>query len=321
MTSDQRLFTYEVVIDDRLGNSRKCQLFMKSALRQLPELRALGSGVATDYASFIVASAKIDLGPSDHKTFTLEYYDTEIPEGRVKAPHGKAFKLQMSLIRPLSYSDVSSFMGPDATSSNGSDTADTEAVRALNVIMASHPNKDPNVYQAGQNKFFRYPSHDAFSNYDLGGGLIAVRGYYSSVRFSTSRILLNLNSQCTPFYKSENARELVQEFQKSAPGGWPALESFLWMLRVKTSYTKAPDGTPIPKVRSVVGISLKRVQASGTDKTVRKDEFDLSNANETRFKLRSPQPEATVSVKEFFLAGEFPLKIDKNDLTGFQSTT
>ena len=315
MTTHQRLFTYEIVIDDRLKVSRKRKHFMESAFRQLPELRALGSGVATDYSSLIVASAKVDLGPNDHKTFTLEYYDTEIPECRVTA-HGESFKLQMSLIGPLSSSDLSRFMGPDPSSSNHSETVDTEAVRAMNIIMAGHRNKDPNIYQGGRNKFFRYPSQDAFRNYDLGGGLIAVRGYYSSVRFSTSRMLLNLNSQCTAFYKSGNARDLVQEFQTLTPGDSLALENFLFKLRVKTSYMKAPDGTPISKVKTIVGLSLKRVQDIGTDNAGGKAEFDLGTAIETRFKLQGYQPEKSMSVKEYFLTGESPPSLDSNNLIG-----
>ena len=315
MTSDQHLFAYEIVMDDRLNSKRKRQHFMKSVLRQLPELEALGSGVATDYASLIVASATLELGPSDHRTFTLDHYDTEIPEVHVTAPPGNPFKLEMSLIGALSSSDFSKFMGPNLTNSIHSDTADTEAVRVLNVIMASHPNKDPDVYQGAQNKFFRYPSQDTFSDYDLGAGLIAVRGYYSSVRFSTSRILLNLNVQCTAFYKAINARELVQEFQKSAPDDWSALNSFLWMLRVKTSYMKALDGTPKPRVSSVVGFSHKKVQAGGTNKTVANPEFNHGDANEITFKLKRREQEATVSVTEYFLEGEFSLGFDSIKLT------
>lgn len=230
------------------------------------------------------------------------------------APPGNHFQLRMSHNGVLSSADFLRFKGPDLTNSNHLDAADLEAVRVLNVVMASHPNKDDTVYQGGQNKFFRYPSQDMFSNYDLGGGLLAVRGYYSSVRFSTSRILLNLNSQCSPFYKAINARNLVQEFQSSVPvGDWPALGQFLWMLRVETSYLRAPDGTRIPRVRTVVGFSHKKVQGSGTDKAGGSDEFNQGNANEIRFESYH-RPQVKVSVKEFFLAGRFPLRIGRSKL-------
>ena len=306
MDNEQRLFTYGIIIDDRLIFGRKRQLFMESALRQIPELRALGTGVATDYASLLVTSTRLNLNSSNHKTFTLKYYDTEIAEDPVTAPIGKPFKLQISPIGPLSSSDLVRFTDPDPNTSRHSDTADTQAVRALNIVLASHPNKDSNVYRVGQNKFFRYPDQDAFSNYDLGGGLIAVRGYYSSVRFSTSRTLLNLNSQCTPFYKTMNVRELVEEFQESFPGDWSALQRFLERLRVKMSYMKAPDGTPLSRIRSIIGFSHKRLQADGANNASGISEFNHGDATEIRFKLKGRYPEVTVSVKEYFLSGEVP---------------
>lgn len=319
MSRDHCLFTYEIAIDDRLVIRRKRQFFMESIFRQIPELRALGPGVATDYASLVVTSARVNLGLNDQKTFTLTFYDTELPGDRVMAPPDRPFKLQMSLIGPLSSSDLSRFMGPDLTNSNRSDTADIEAVRALNVIMASHPNKDPSVYQGSRNKFFRYPNQDTFGNYDLEAGLIAVRGFYSSVRFSTSRILLNLNAQCSPFYKVMNARKLVEEFLKSSPGDWPAaLESFLSRLRVTTSYMKAPDGTPTLKPRSVVGFAYKTVQISETDKVGGKVKIELLKANEINFQRKEQGP--TVSVQEYFLTGEIILGLDGSKLTGSQST-
>ena len=305
MTSNQVLFTYSIVIDERLGSRRKRQHFMETALRQLQGLKALGSGVATDYAGLIVTCAKVDLGSSDHSTFTLEFYDTEFPEGRVTAPSGSPFKLQMSLVGTLSSSDLGKFMGLDLTGSAHSGMVINEAVHALNIIMAAHPNNTPDVYQSGQNKFFRYPSPESFSSYNLGGGLIAVRGYFSSVRFSTSRMLLNLNSRCTPFYRTMNVRELVHEFQKSAPGNWPALEEYLRNLRVKTSYMTAPGGKSVSKVRSVIGFSHKRPLAGVGNKRLGNADFDHGNANEITFKLKG-QSEKMVSVKQYFLARQFP---------------
>ena len=305
MNNEQRLFTYRIIIDDRLTGGRKRQHFMDSALRNIPELRALGTGVATDYASLLVTSTRLSLDSSTNKTFTLQYFDTELAEDPMTAPIGKPFKLQISLAEILSSSDLLRFTDPNLATSSHSDTADTDVVRALNIVLASHPNKDPNVYRVGQNKYFRYPDQNAFSNYDLGGGLIAVRGYYSSVRFSTARVLLNLNSQCTPFYKTMNVREIVQEFQESTPGDWPALHNFLWQLRVKMSYMKAPDGTSLSRIRSIIGFSHKRLQSDGANNALGISNFNHGDATEIRFKLKGRYPEVTVSVKEYFLSREF----------------
>ena len=112
MNRDRQIFTYEIVIDNRLVTRRKRQYFIVTALRQIPELRAPGSGVATDYASIIFASVSLDRGRSSHETFTLENYATEIPVGRVRAPAGNRSKLQISLTGSLSASDFLRFTDP-----------------------------------------------------------------------------------------------------------------------------------------------------------------------------------------------------------------
>ena len=307
MIDTQQLFTYEAVLDERLSNRRQRQQFLETALKSIPELKNLGEGIATDYTSLVVTSSKISLGPSETKTFVIEYYDTEFPEGRVLT-RGKPFQLKLSLAGTTSSADLSRYiMSGPANSSEAvdSDSADSKAVQTLNIVMQSHPNKELGVYQGGRNKFFHYPTDpDIFNNFDLLGGLIAVRGYYSSVRFSTSRTLLNLNRQCSPFYKSINVHDLIQLFQKMSPGNWQALEYFLKRLRIKTSYIKGPDGSPIRKVKTVNGLSHKMEQDPVTEKPRGNADLNCGNAMEIKFKRAGRPLEGPVSVRDYFQTGE-----------------
>lgn len=305
MTDGRQLFAYKAAIDERLHNKRQRYQFMETALNMVPELSDLGQGVATDYASLVVTSKKLELDSSKTKTFAIEFYDTEFPEGRVYAKD-RSFKLTLSLVGTTSSSDLSRYVMSSPADSINQGAADMEAVRTLNVVMASHPNQDLGFYQGAQNKFFRYPAdQDTFKNYDLLGGLIAVRGYYFSIRFSTSRNLLNLNAQCSPFYKSINVRELMQAFRKLNPGNERALEKFLsplWGLRVEMSYMKDPDGTPIRRVRTIRGLSPKMEQVNRSEKICGNAKTSYSNANEVRFKLNGcPVP---ISVREYFHTGK-----------------
>ena len=305
MTDGKQLFTYKAAIDERLHNKRQRYQFMETALKVVPELSDLGQGVATDYASLVVTSKKLELDSSKTKTFAIEFYDTEFPEGRVYAKE-RSFKLTLSLVGTISSSDLSRYVMSSPAGSINQGAADVEAVQPLNVVMASHPNQDPGVYQGAQNKFFRYPAdQDTFKNYDLLGGLIAVRGYYFSIRFSTLRNLLNLNAQCSPFYKSINVRELMQAFRRLNPGNERALERFLspqWGLRVETCYMKDPDGTPIRRVRMGSGLSPKVEQIDRSEKICGNAKTSYSNANEVRFKLNGrPTP---ISVREYFHTGK-----------------
>ena len=286
---------------------------MGTALRDVPELSDLGQGVATDYASLVVTSVKLGLGSSESKTFAIAYYDTEFPEGRVHAKD-RPFKLTLSLAGITSSSDLSRYVISSPTNPIDHGAADMKAVQTLNVVMASQPNKDPGVYQGAQNKFFRYPTdEDTFNNYDLLGGLIAVRGFYSSIRFSTSRTLLNLNAQCSPFYKSVNLRELMQAFRKLTPGNWGALERFLKGLQIETSYMKVTDGIPIRKVKTVSGLSHKRKNTLGSGKISGNAEMDHGNANEITLHPNGRPLGLQISVREHFHTGEFLATIEREE--------
>lgn len=307
MIDTQQLFTYEAVLDKRLHNKRQRHQFIETALKSVPELKDQGEGIATDYASLVVTATKVPLGPSETKTFGIEYYDTEFPEGCVLA-EGKPFQLTLSLAGTTNSADLSRYImsGPaDSSETVDSFSADTKAVQTLNIVMQNHPNKELGVYQGGKNKFFCYPTDlDTFNNYDLLGGLIAVRGYYSSVRFSTSRTLLNLNAQCSPFYESINVHELIQVFQKLAPGNWQALENFLKRLRVKTSYMKGPDGSTIQKVKTVNGLSHKMEPDPISKKTLGNADLNHGNATEIKFKRTGRPLEGPISIRDYFRTGE-----------------
>jgi len=64
-------------------------------------------------------------------------------------------------------------------------------VSALNVILAAHPNRvGGGGVLVGRNRFF-FPS--AMQPADLGGGLVAWRGFYSSARPAHNQLMVNVN--------------------------------------------------------------------------------------------------------------------------------
>lgn len=139
----------------------------------------------------------------------------------------------------------------------GDPDARKDAIQALNIIVAGTPNKDKTVFQSGQNKFFRFPrDKSTYDKYDLGKCLLAVRGYYSSIRTATGRILLNLNSQCSPFYPESNLFTLMKRFGLQDP----SLEAFIQKLRVRTEYMKTSGGKTIVRVKTIKGFSHVRRQ-------------------------------------------------------------
>lgn len=220
-------------------------------LFETAEFQALGAGLATDYVANVITSKTLDLGAGGKKAFRIEYREAEVKRPLYQ-PAIFTFTLSWAGIVPAT--ELLQYLASTTASPYDCPEKKDDAIQALNIIVAKTPNLDVNVFQAGRNKFFQYPTNTA-DYIDLSGGLIAVRGYYSSVRTSTMRVLLNLNAQCSPFYPAINMGRLMEQHSSWNERLWEALESFIEKLRVKTQYLKNSDGTADIRVKTVVGLS------------------------------------------------------------------
>lgn len=134
-----------------------------------------------------------------------------------------------------------------------------EIVQALNIVMAKRVSEDVGIVSHGQNKYFVLENNPA----SLTGGLVALRGYYSSIRTSNARILLNLNACTSAFYSAVPLWRVMSEFLGgTAPragdvwnrGSIRKLQSFLRLLKVETRYLVV-DGAPSVRVKVIRGLN------------------------------------------------------------------
>ena len=224
-------------------------------LFETPEFQSLGSGLATDFTQIIITTRKLDLGATGRKSYSIIYSEIEDSIPRRKAI---IFTFTLSFEGLVPLSELLSELESTLPTANDS-TAKAETIQTLNIIIARTPSRDSSIYQAGQNKFFRYPtSPQEYIN--LTRGLIAVRGYFSSVRTSTMRTLLNINAQCSPFYPAINMWNLMDNHSRWQEREWEALETYIAKLRVKTHYLKNTDGTIDDRVKTIVGLSHRYVE-------------------------------------------------------------
>lgn len=216
-------------------------------LFQHQDFRSIGHGVATDYGSIVITSKELPLDRDGTKEYVIVYQELEDREP-ASNPILYTFKFSYGGLVPTT--ELLRYLA--STPTDPSDfTGKEDAVQALNIIVARTPNLNTGVFQSGKNKFFHYPTDP--ETYDkLGGGLIAVRGYYSSVRTSTLRTLLNVNAQTSPFYPAINVLDLITQHGR---GDWLTVEYFLHLLRVKTKYMKHKDGTDAVKIKTIIGFS------------------------------------------------------------------
>ena len=227
------------------GRSRKLRQAL-TLLFEHPDFRMEGLGVATDYASTIITSKQLPTAGNETKEYEVVYREVEDQEP-ASNPLIYTFKFSFGGLVPTD--ELLRYLG--STPADSSDfTGKDDTIQALNIIVARTPNLNPGVFQSGTNKFFDYPTDPGEYN-ELGNGLIAVRGYYSSVRTSTLRTLLNVNAQTSPFYKAIRVLDLMIEHGRQ---DHLSLEHFLYLLRVKTSYMKDNESA---KVKTIAGLWQK----------------------------------------------------------------
>ena len=284
-------------------------------LFNLPEFQLLGPGVATDYSRTILTVKKLVLDPDGKKTYTIQYREAE---DTVPRPNAITYSFTVSFEKIIPTAELTRYLASAPTDPSDFNTRN-DAVAAMNIVIAKTPNSNPDVFQAGTNKFFNYPqSLNDYANLDLGDGLIAVRGYYTSVRTSTSRTLLNVNAQCSPFYPARvNMVVLMEKHPDYKKAQWKQLERFIEKLRVKTKYLKTKDGTVDVRVKTVVGLSHQ--YQTTMDPTTRKQKRignatgDHGDASQITFKCDDFPEHNEVSVEEYFRKSKLhytPCKFD-----------
>ena len=211
--------------------------------------------LATDYAQIILSTKRLDLGPTNARTFDIVYREIDGSNAN-RSPDN--YEVQISHDMIIKPDELLRYLA--ALPSDESEFPEKgDAVQALNIIISRAPNENPRICQSGQNKFFESPewpnmSEATVGTFNLTGALMAIRGYYSSVRTSTNRILLNVNAQCTAFYPAIPLLELMSMYGVNA-ATWMDLERFLRGLRVRTSYLKDAQGKPEEKIKTIQGFS------------------------------------------------------------------
>jgi hypothetical protein len=143
----------------------------------------------------------------------------------------------------------------------------TSFVKVLNTLVAHRMRIEDKYKTIGSSKHFCFDEKTAngMTTQHLGGGLVAVRGFFTSVRLGAGRILLNINVTHGAFYHGgrldevmEGHLELLAEEAKKDRGSWGVhelskLDKFLQGVHVTFNLSK-PE-----KVLRIQGL------ASGSD--------------------------------------------------------
>ncbi|KAL8756987.1 MAG: hypothetical protein Q9184_004324, partial [Pyrenodesmia sp. 2 TL-2023] len=267
------MYRYHIQITDpEIPKGRRVRQFFSIIFNEVEAFRARRNHVATDYAETLITAGKLDLGASDAAEYRLHYHEA----GEQPRENTRASRVVVTFSGPVPTSEMMRYLD-----SIPGDSTDLEhrlsTIQALNIVVNATPNEHPNICQASRNVFAEFPRNgtpltmNVYEKMDLTGGLIGVRSYYSSTKTSTSRILLNLHGQCSPFYPEINLRVLMDVFLGDGHD-YLALERFLRRLRVRFSYMKDEKRQPIQTFRTVQGFCHAHCQGQnhhcGSSETV-----------------------------------------------------
>jgi eukaryotic translation initiation factor 2C len=147
-------------------------------------------------------------------------------------------------------------------------------IQALNIVLANDPRTDANITTTTQNMFYPFGDHPQMESQDLGAGLLALRGYFSSVRTGVNRILVNVNVATGAFFKDKNLVDLVRDFGRmDTASQYREVIKFVKKLNFETNYMTSKDTkAKIRKVHSIYTLSPFGKNASNT-------KFDQTEAN------------------------------------------
>jgi eukaryotic translation initiation factor 2C len=267
----QMVYRYDVQIDESGGLSRKkIHRYLELLLEQV---NSKGIYAATDYASILITNTKLEL-LNDQASFKIIIHDRleapfpaavdgEDPE-RQAARKRRTRTLNIKYAMAYSLAELYSFV--NAEQHGALYTANGDLIQAMNIIFGRAANLQSTIANVGQTF---YPFTHTFGNHpnaestNLGHGLVALRGYFSSVRPAPQRILVNLNVCSGAFYEPGVLRTLMVVFMQGKDPDNPfhlrELSKFIKGLKVVTKYTKETDSKGdekvVHKVNSVLGLA------------------------------------------------------------------
>ena len=211
----QSFFQYDVdfVPSEKKGDKRT-RLF--ELMQQHPDFRVLvpdPNTIAHDSSKTIISARKLAIPEKTKSEFIVRFYFADEGPG----DNNKEYTVQITPVRELKSDDLQKYVdGKDM----GYDSL--IIIRALNIILAKFPsstlstNPNQKIVNFGQNRFFIVERE---ATRELGQGLVAYRGYYSSVRPSFGKVLCNINVCMAAFFKPMNLGQMINDLFGGRGGG------------------------------------------------------------------------------------------------------
>ena len=224
--------------------------------------------VATDFKSTLVCDREL---PPDFMRAQIVYKQ----EGEDDPlPKAQTYTVSLSKNGRFTVAELIAYL--TSTNISAAFGAKADIIQALNIVLGFEAKKTPNssILSVGANKHYSMAAGPCPHTFDLGVGLRAWRGYFTSVRAATSRLLLNVQIKHVATYRDGSLLELMKEHKLAHNDGkmplyLQRLEKFLQKLRIQTHHLppkKNKKGEIIPRVKTIFGLAHHKLDGHGTPK-------------------------------------------------------
>jgi eukaryotic translation initiation factor 2C len=305
ITPDIVLHRYSVAFqgDDDLPKPKKKRL-IQLLLKMAPYV---GLPVASDWAQILVTPKKIPL-EEKRASYKIEWYPADgeplpaqTPDDSERVKQARRKNTITVLVEDIGTVSVQDLLR-DLAQPTSNYPLKLETIQALNVIMAHGPSSESNIAVAGGNKFYPFGDHPQLQVAALGGGLQAVRGYFSSVRTSVNRLLLNVNVATGAFYMPGPLLGVMADFTGGPPPSnamqYRKLAAFVRKLRFETNYIpELAKGGKVKKDKNGKTVTKRKVHVIG----------DLSPFNKNATNIKFAKTNADGSVQQLTVEEHFKI--------------
>lgn len=249
--ADLVLYSYDVSeIKPEVTGKKRSQL-IRLMINEAPELAKYRDDVVTDFKATLISRSKFELESEDIKVTYRAEGEDEPKSGA--APHTVTCKFT----KTLSTQRLLEYLTSTNLSVVGQYDSKLEIVQALNIFLKHYVKSANNLATIGASKSFSTAANA--DTYDLGSGLKAIRGFFTSVRAATNRILVNVNVSHGAFYQEGQLSRLIDAYQQgSRHANYRSLEKFLKKIRVRTTHLKVKKnkaGLEVPRVKTIYGLA------------------------------------------------------------------
>ena len=236
---------YSMSIDDGQiqQQRRKRRQVISLVLKEIPGYEGRENQIATDFADNLICVGKIpDLGGT---TLGVRYQEDDEDEPKSNA---KEYRVTFEEVASYDIDDVMRFLNSPNVAAYPNQQ---DILGAFNILLRYFARVSDRALTMGAKAF---PTNADFA--PLGYGLVALKGFFSSVRFASSRILVNVNVASGAFYSPILVSDLIGEF---GSGNLTRLEKFLKGLRVElTHIPKKKKGDKLyPRIKTIFALARK----------------------------------------------------------------